>query len=87
MIPAGTERDEWLLDESIKETFPASDSTSPIHPGSLLGTRYASRSRSDAFGGWATWLIGALVGSLLAGIILATRRNGRAAYTARRSGT
>jgi hypothetical protein len=33
--------DEWLLDESIEETFPASDPTSPVRPGSTLGLRNA----------------------------------------------
>jgi hypothetical protein len=31
--------DEWLLDESIEETFPASDATLPIRPGSTLYRR------------------------------------------------
>ncbi len=38
--PGTPEHDEWLIDESIEETFPASDSTLPSHPGSSLGTRY-----------------------------------------------
>jgi hypothetical protein len=37
-----TQHDEWLLDESIEETFPASDPTSPVRPGSTLGLRYAA---------------------------------------------
>jgi hypothetical protein len=31
--------DEWLLDESIEETFPASDPTLPVQPGSTLSRR------------------------------------------------
>lgn len=31
--------DEWLLDESIEETFPASDPMLPIRPGSTLSRR------------------------------------------------
>jgi hypothetical protein len=38
--------DEWLLDESIEETFPASDPTSPVRPGSTLGLRNASHDAS-----------------------------------------
>jgi hypothetical protein len=50
-ISAETERaehDEWLLDESIEETFPASDATLPIRPGSSLSRRNHSRSSGDA---------------------------------------
>jgi hypothetical protein len=42
------EHDEWLLDESIEETFPASDATLPIRPGSSLSRRNQSRSSGDA---------------------------------------
>lgn len=35
--------DEWLIDESIQETFPASDPTTPVQPGSLVSLRYAAR--------------------------------------------
>jgi hypothetical protein len=45
-LPAATGKgkahDEWLIDESLAETFPASDATSPSRPGSLLGSRYAT---------------------------------------------
>ena len=37
--PGEDGHDEWLLDESIEETFPASDATLPIRPGSSLSTR------------------------------------------------
>ena len=30
-----TAHEEWLLDEAIKETFPASDPVSPYWPGSV----------------------------------------------------
>jgi len=33
--------DEWVLDEALQETFPASDSALPTQPGSSLGLRYA----------------------------------------------
>jgi hypothetical protein len=33
MPPAGTkEHEEWLLDEAVEESFPASDSPSPAQP-------------------------------------------------------
>jgi hypothetical protein len=45
--PGSAAHDEWLLDESIEETFPASDATLPVRPGSTLAARNrASRSRS-----------------------------------------
>ena len=31
----GSAHEEWLLDEAIKETFPASDPVSPYWPGSV----------------------------------------------------
>ena len=39
--PHGVGHDEWLIDESLAETFPASDSPSPTRPGSIVGMRYA----------------------------------------------
>ena len=46
-VPGSAGHDEWLLDESIEETFPASDPTLPIRPGSNLSRRsLAPRSRS-----------------------------------------
>ncbi len=42
------DHDEWLIDESVEETFPASDPTLPSHPGSSLGARYnVSEARRD----------------------------------------
>lgn len=37
--PGTRGHDEWLIDESIAETFPASDPTSPVRPGSIVGLR------------------------------------------------
>jgi hypothetical protein len=35
--PPGTpEHEEWLLDESVNETFPASDPPVTMHPGNTL---------------------------------------------------
>jgi hypothetical protein len=33
--------DEWVLDEALQETFPASDAALPTRPGSSLGRRVA----------------------------------------------
>jgi hypothetical protein len=33
---------EWLVDEAIRQTFPASDPISPSQPGSLVSERYAA---------------------------------------------
>jgi hypothetical protein len=40
--PGDPGHDEWLLDESIEETFPASDPILPTRPGSTLGMRHPS---------------------------------------------
>ena len=37
--PGAAGHDEWLIDQSIEETFPASDSTLPVIPGSSLSRR------------------------------------------------
>lgn len=34
--PAGPDHDEWVMDESIEESFPASDAPSTTRPGSRL---------------------------------------------------
>jgi hypothetical protein len=44
--PGADGHDDWLLDESIEETFPASDPTLPARPGSSLSRRHALRHRS-----------------------------------------
>ena len=40
--PGEEGHDDWLLDESIEETFPASDPTLPVRPGSTLSRRNPS---------------------------------------------
>ena len=40
--------DEWLLDESIRGSFPASDPVSSSQPGSLVNVRYVARERRAA---------------------------------------
>ena len=72
-------RDEWLLDEAIDDTFPASDPVSHSQPGSILNRRYAAREhrartarhrRADRTLWWLA--VGAVVGTLL----LVGRRRG-----------
>jgi hypothetical protein len=46
--PGAAGHDEWLIDESIEETFPASDSPLPVRPGSTLSRRNQFKSSSDA---------------------------------------
>ena len=69
MSTAESERDEWLIDESLKETFPASDPISPTRPGSLVGMRYATHVHAaesvPASFPALPWLIGALVGGIV----------------------
>ena len=45
--PGADGHDEWLLDESIEETFPASDPTLPVRPGSTLSRRNQSEGPTD----------------------------------------
>lgn len=75
---AFSERDEEMIDESLMETFPASDPTSPARPGSLIGMRYAVNSRGGHLG-WLQgttplWLLAAVAGCVAIGITLASRR-------------
>jgi hypothetical protein len=71
---------EWLIDESIAETFPASDPTAPVRPGSTVAMHYSrggssqfARDLEAAFAGprgvWAT--LGLSV--LIIGVLLARR--------------
>ena len=42
-MPSGLDpaaHDEWLLDEALEETFPASDPVLPARPGSSLSLRH-----------------------------------------------
>jgi hypothetical protein len=38
---ARSRHDEWLIDEAIRDSFPASDPASTSQPGSLVSDRYA----------------------------------------------
>ena len=42
MAPGAAGYDEWLLDMSIEETFPASDAMLPVRPGSNLSMRHSA---------------------------------------------
>jgi hypothetical protein len=37
--PGAPGHDDWLLDEALAETFPASDPTTPTRPGSSVAKR------------------------------------------------
>jgi hypothetical protein len=39
--PGAPHHNEWVIDEAVEETFPASDAPTPPQPGSLAGLRYA----------------------------------------------
>jgi hypothetical protein len=80
--PDTARHNEWLIDEAIKETFPASDPISPGQPGSLVGLRYAEfespigHRRSGPPGvRWRPWLVTG--GVLCFAIWLAVRRRRR----------
>jgi hypothetical protein len=45
--PASPEHDEWVMDEALQETFPASDPPSPVRPGSSMSIRYARRAADE----------------------------------------
>jgi hypothetical protein len=46
--PGQPNHDEWLLDESVEESFPASDPVSPSRPGSTLSKRYQTTRKAPA---------------------------------------
>ncbi len=39
--PKTYEHEEWLVDEAMRDSFPASDPASPIQPGRIVNERYA----------------------------------------------
>jgi hypothetical protein len=78
-LPASSRsREEWLIDDAIDDTFPASDPVSHGQPGSLVNLRYAARERnaqrrwSTAFGPAGWWLLAAATLACL--VVLARRR-------------
>jgi hypothetical protein len=44
--PGQPNHDEWLLDESVEETFPASDPATLTRPGSTLARRYETTKKA-----------------------------------------
>jgi hypothetical protein len=48
--PGQPGHDEWLLDESVEESFPASDPVAPSRPGSTLSKRYATTRKTAGAG-------------------------------------
>ena len=69
------QHEEWLLDDAIDDTFPASDPVSHGQPGSIVNVRYAAlegralrkNRRLRAIPGWL------LLGSLVACALLLVR--------------
>ena len=43
--------DEWLMDEAIRDSFPASDPASSSQPGSIVSERYALNATAQADNG------------------------------------
>ena len=39
--------EEWMIDESVEQTFPASDPTTTSQPGSIVWQRYAATNAAD----------------------------------------
>ena len=68
--------DEWLIDEAIADTFPASDPSALDMPGSSVGMRYAAHRRSPprSSGNLLPWLV---AGAALACVVWLARRVGR----------
>jgi hypothetical protein len=68
---------EWLIDQSIAETFPASDATSPVRPGSIVASYYSTRKHdlASALGARGVPFVCAAIGlSLLCALVLLGRR-------------
>jgi LPXTG-motif cell wall-anchored protein len=78
LTPSSDAREEWLLDDAIDDTFPASDPVAHGQPGSIVNRRYAAlaggarRDRRKL----APWplLIGGVVAMGVA-LVLRRRRN------------
>jgi hypothetical protein len=73
--------EEWLLDDAIDDTFPASDPVALGQPGSSVNLRYAARQRlaRRARARRTSGIVAALVvvGALACGLLLADRRRRR----------
>ena len=68
--PGTPGHDEWMIDEAIEETFPASDTPTPLRPGSLASERYgkaaARRNRRLTAIRVLTWC--AAIGAVIAAV-------------------
>jgi hypothetical protein len=70
---AATLHDEWMIDEAIAETFPASDPIAVGQPGSLLSVRYGAVARqASARRGASPWWL-AVAGAFIVGIVAGRR--------------
>lgn len=70
--------DDRMIDEALEETFPASDPITPAAPGSLIGRRYAvtedeTTRAQAAFTAAQPWLLCALAGGVIVGLLLRRR--------------
>jgi hypothetical protein len=74
------QHEEWLLDDAIDDTFPASDPVSHGQPGSIVNMRYAarearaSRTSPARLSSTARWV---LLGAAVACALLLARRSRR----------
>jgi hypothetical protein len=83
--PRAPDHDEWLIDESLAETFPASDPPSSTRPGSIVGSHYAAGAQNRALTralATADWmprsqLTWAMIGCSILCVALLLRRRGR----------
>jgi hypothetical protein len=76
--PGTPEHAEWLLDEAVAESFPASDPPATSYPGSTLARMLAAEPRQPRFS--ATGALVLTAGLLLVGFLVA--RGGRRSRTA-----
>jgi hypothetical protein len=79
-VPSVGEYEEWLLDDALDDTFPASDPASHGQPGSIVNMRYAAlerrapRQRLGLANGTGWWLV---LGSMIACAFLLVRNRKR----------
>jgi len=79
-VLSGERHEEWLLDDSIDDTFPARDPVSHGQPGSLVNVRYTAlqrRGRRQARRASTPTRSWWLLGSLVACVLLLARRGHR----------
>lgn len=75
---SGEQHEEWLLDDAIDDTFPASDPVSLGQPGSSVNLRYAAlegrRHRRPREASAIAWL---LMSSVVVCVVLLVRQHRR----------